>query len=63
MTIVEQIHKDLADRQAVWVKKYGQSMDDSKWSEAYRLQHAYEELLDGAMYIKKLLNDKYQKWQ
>lgn len=59
--IVKQVRQDLLNRSKVGIKKYGVTLDeaDSKLSEW--LQHAYEECLDQANYLKSAilkLNDK-----
>lgn len=43
---------DIAARQALGVKKYGQTLSDNHEGLRARLQHAYEEMLDGAIYLK-----------
>lgn len=42
--------EDIAKRQAVGFKKYGRTLADAK--EENMLQHAYEEALDLAIYLK-----------
>lgn len=55
-TSLKSVVKDLRDREIVGIRKYGKSLtyktDDDM------LQHLYEELLDGAMYIKTLIEQR-----
>lgn len=44
--------KDIADRQALGIRKYGTSLQDNPATLRERLQHAYEECLDQAAYLK-----------
>jgi hypothetical protein len=44
--------KDIAARQQMGIKKYGVPLSDSKLTHRQLLQHAYEETLDRAMYLK-----------
>jgi len=54
--IVQQLQKELSDRQELWIRKYWTTMDDNNGDLLYRLQHYKEELLDGAMYAQKMIN-------
>ena len=58
MRVYEQIISDLKEREAMGIRKYGVSVDDAQLTDNEWLQHAYEEALDFAVYIKKLM---YQK--
>lgn len=58
MTIYEQIIADLTEREAMGKKKYGTSVDDAMLTQKEWMQHAYEEALDFAVYLKKLMNQK-----
>ena len=58
MKIYEQIISDLKEREAMGIRKYGVSVDDAQLTDDQWLQHAYEEALDFAVYIKKLMNQK-----
>lgn len=56
-TIVEAVRQELLDRSKRGQTKYGTTMDRvdldvSEWS-----QHLYEELLDAALYVKRLMSD------
>lgn len=44
---------DIARRQALGIAKYGQTVADNPLALQQWLQHAYEELLDGAIYLKR----------
>lgn len=44
---------DIAQRQARGIAKYGTTMADNAGDTRYWLQHAYEEALDLAIYLKK----------
>jgi hypothetical protein len=53
--ILEQTIKDLQAREVRGLKEYGTTMDRTDLSQDEWLQHAYEEALDLALYLKKLL--------
>jgi len=44
--------EDIARRQGVGIKKYGTTLADNPAGRLERLQHAYEEALDLAAYLK-----------
>jgi len=46
---------DIAERQAFGIKKYGVSVQDSPLSLREWLQHAYEETIDQAIYLKRAI--------
>lgn len=46
---------DITARQKLGIKKYGVSLADARLTRAQWLQHAYEEALDLANYLKKLI--------
>ena len=48
-----QVCADIARRQALGIAKYGQAVADNPLALHQWLQHAYEELLDGAIYLKR----------
>lgn len=50
--IEAQVCEDIARRQQMGVKKYGTQLADNPAGEIERLQHAYEEALDLANYLK-----------
>lgn len=53
--ILDQTIKDLQAREVRGLKEYGTTMDRNDLSQDEWLQHAYEEALDLALYLKKLL--------
>lgn len=53
--IVEQVRADLLDRSQKGIQKYGTTLDRDDLTEIEWMQHAYEEMLDGALYLKKLI--------
>lgn len=59
--IVKEVRKDLLKRSKVGIKKYGVTLDKADLKLSEWLQHAYEECLDQANYLKAAilkLNDK-----
>ena len=56
--ILNEVIKDLNDREAKGLDTYGTTMDRTDLTEKEWLQHAYEEALDLALYLKKLINQK-----
>jgi len=50
-----QVCRDIANRQAHGIAKYGTSVSQNPLTQAQWVQHMYEELLDGAIYAKRLL--------
>lgn len=44
--------RDIADRQQMGIKKYGMQLSENPLNHRQLLQHAYEETLDRAMYLK-----------
>ena len=52
--LLKKVIKDLQDREARGIEKYGTTMDRTDLSKAQWQQHLYEELLDAALYCKKL---------
>lgn len=53
---VERVKRDLEARQARGLSKYGVSLDRTDLSEHDWLEHLYEELLDAACYVRRLLD-------
>ena len=53
-SIVESVRKDLLDRSELGIKKYNTTLDREDLSAGDWLVHAYEEMLDGALYLKRL---------
>ena len=58
MKLLDEINADLQKREAKGIKTYGTTLDDANLNKEELLNHLYEELLDAAFYIKKLINDK-----
>lgn len=55
--IVSEVINDLLRREEVGLKKYGTTVDRGDLSLEQWMQHFYEELLDGAVYARKFLQD------
>lgn len=55
---VEQVKADLDARSAKGLKKYGVTVSDNPLSLAEWLQHAYEETLDKALYLKRAIQEE-----
>jgi hypothetical protein len=53
--IEAQVCADIADRQARGIAKYGTTVADNPLSLKQWLQHAYEETLDKAVYLKRAI--------
>jgi hypothetical protein len=53
-SIVEEVCKDLQSRSELGIKKYGTTLDRTDLSHKDWIQHAYEEALDFALYLKRL---------
>lgn len=53
--IVLSVMNDLNERSKVGIKKYGVTMERNDLTRKEWLQHAYEECLDQANYLKKLI--------
>jgi hypothetical protein len=56
--ILYSIIDDLLVREDKGLKEYGTTMDRTDLSEQDWLQHAYEEALDLAIYLKKIIKTK-----
>ena len=56
--ILYSIIDDLLLREDKGIKEYGTTMDRTDLSEQDWLQHAYEEALDLAIYLKKIIKTK-----
>jgi hypothetical protein len=50
--------KDIAKRQQVGIAKYGTTVAENPLTHAEWLQHAYEECLDMAVYLKRAMTEK-----
>lgn len=48
---------DIAMRQQLGIKKYGTTVQDNPLSLKQWLQHAYEECLDSAVYLKRAMEE------
>ena len=57
---LQDVLADLRKQEAKGKAKYGTTLD-SNFTEIEMLQHAYEETLDQAMYLKKLINIKLKR--
>jgi|TARA_R110002074_G_scaffold85669_1_gene189431 hypothetical protein len=55
--IVAIVMKRMADRSAEGIKKYGKTMMRTDVSTTQWIDHAIEELLDGAIYLERVKND------
>jgi hypothetical protein len=55
-TIVQAVQADLQARSERGIAKYGTTLDRTDLTQKEWLQHAYEEALDFALYLKKLIN-------
>lgn len=49
--------QNIKDRQQLGLKKYGVTVANSKLTERQWLQHAYEEALDMAIYLRRLMQE------
>lgn len=54
-SVVEAVRNDLLRRSQLGIKKYGVTLDRSDLSLRDWLQHAYEETLDAAHYLKRAI--------
>lgn len=55
--ILSEVIVDLKRREQVGIKKYGTTVDRSDLSTEQWVQHFYEELLDGAVYARAILQN------
>ena len=55
--IVKEVRKDLLDRSNVGIEKYGVTLDRKDLELKNWLQHAYEECLDQALYLKRSIKE------
>ena len=56
-TIVASVREDLKQRSELGIKKYNTTLDRTDLSLKDWLQHAYEETLDNALYLKRAMKD------
>ena len=54
----KEVITDLIAREKMGRAKYGTTVDKANLSEKEWMQHAYEEALDFAIYLKRLMNNK-----
>ncbi len=54
-SVVEAVRQDLLERSQVGVKKYGLTLEREDLELKEWLQHAYEETLDQANYLKRAI--------
>jgi hypothetical protein len=52
--IVQEVCDDLQARSKLGIKKYGTTLDRTDLTPKAWIQHAYEEALDFALYLKRL---------
>jgi hypothetical protein len=57
--IVAKVVADLERRSAVGVKKYGTTLARTDLSRADWIRHGYEEALDLACYLRRLMEDEW----
>lgn len=55
--IEAEVCKDIADRQALGIAKYGTTVADNPLSLSQWLQHSLEETLDNAVYLKRAISE------
>lgn len=55
--IVEAVRADLLARSVAGIRKYGVTLERSDLTHRDWLQHAYEEMMDGALYLRRALDD------
>jgi len=56
-SIVESVRKDLDDRSKLGIEKYGVTLDREDIDLKGWLNHAYEETLDKALYLKRAIKE------
>lgn len=54
-SVVEAVRQDLLNRSNVGITKYGTTLDNNRGDLRYWLNHAYEECLDQANYLKRAI--------
>lgn len=59
--IVEAVREDLRLRSERGIQKYGTTLERKDLSLIEWHQHHYEELLDAALYVKRILHDLGEK--
>lgn len=53
--VIEAVREDLHRRSQLGIAKYGTTLADNGGDQRYWLQHAYEEALDLANYLKRAI--------
>jgi hypothetical protein len=53
----QEVCKNILDRQQLGIKKYGRTVAGNPLTERQWIQHAYEEALDMAIYLKRLMQE------
>ena len=56
--IYKEVITDLISREKIGRAKYGTTVDNANLSEKEWMQHAYEEALDFAIYLKRMMSKK-----
>jgi hypothetical protein len=56
--IYKEVITDLISREKMGRMKYGTTVDNANLSEREWMQHAYEEALDFAIYLKRMMSKK-----
>lgn len=56
--IYKEVISDLISREKMGRIKYGTTVDNANLSEREWMQHAYEEALDFAIYLKRMMSKK-----
>ncbi len=59
--IEKMVCDDIAERQAMGIRKYGTTVQDNPLPLADWLQHAYEEALDMAIYLKRAIVEQHKQ--
>jgi hypothetical protein len=59
--LLQSVIDDLESREQRGIAKYNTTMDRSDLTHKEWLQHAYEEALDMALYLKKAINESKSK--
>lgn len=55
--IEAKVCEDIARRQQAGIAKYGTTVEDNRLTTVQWLQHAYEEALDLAVYLRRIIDD------
>ena len=61
--VYSQVMVDLRDREKMGIEKYGVSVDKAELDTLQWMQHAYEESLDHAIYMKKIILEAHREIQ